>query len=76
MYDVSVVACKTYEPSTVRSAMEQAISPFGGLDWVQEGMKILIKPNLYISDVHKGYRNRSGYIKYHNVCKGQEDNPP
>lgn len=46
MYDVSVVSCKTYKMETVRSAMESVLAPLGGLDWVREGMKVLIKPNL------------------------------
>ena len=40
MADVSVARCESYEPSLCRCALEQALRPFGGLDWVKPGMKI------------------------------------
>ncbi|MBR6771755.1 MAG: DUF362 domain-containing protein [Clostridia bacterium] len=44
--DVSIVPCGSYEAEEVRSALSEAISAVGGLDWVKKGMKIAIKPNL------------------------------
>lgn len=44
--DVSVVECGDYEPNTVRAALEAALEPLGGLDWVKAGMRIAVKPNL------------------------------
>lgn len=46
IFDVSVVKCETYEPECVKSALENAISAVGGLDWVKDGMRIVIKANL------------------------------
>ncbi len=46
MVDVSLVACDSYEPQTVKNALEALLSPLGGLDWVTAGMKIAIKANL------------------------------
>ena len=46
MVDVSLVACDSYDPQTVKTALEALLSPLGGLDWVHEGMKIVIKANL------------------------------
>lgn len=45
-YEVSVIACKNYESETVRSALEELLSPIGGLDWVKNGMTVAIKANL------------------------------
>ena len=44
--DVSIVACATYDPDDCRRALEQVLAPLGGLDWVTEGMRIVIKVNL------------------------------
>ena len=44
--DVSIVSCKSYDALECRTALEQALAPFGGLDWVHEGMRIVIKVNL------------------------------
>ena len=44
--DVAVVPCKEYDLSLCRAALEKAIAPVGGLDWVCPGMKIGIKANL------------------------------
>ena len=46
IWDVSVVPCESYEENTVRTALCAAIDAVGGLDWVKQGMKIAIKPNL------------------------------
>ena len=46
MYDVSVVRCNEYEASEARLALEQAVGAVGGLDWVEKGMRIVIKANL------------------------------
>ena len=45
-YEVSIVPCDSYEPQEVKSALSSLLSPIGGLDWVTEGMKIVIKANL------------------------------
>ena len=44
--DVVCVPCADYEPVRVRAALEAAVAPFGGLDWVKPGMRIGIKANL------------------------------
>ena len=44
--DVSIVPCKSYDAEECRTALTQALAPFGGLDWVKEGMHIVIKVNL------------------------------
>ena len=44
--ELSIVPCADYEPSRVREALEAAIAPFGGLDWVKPGMRIGVKANL------------------------------
>lgn len=46
MVDVSVVACNTYAAGEVRDALNALLAPLGGLDWVTEGMRIVIKANL------------------------------
>ncbi len=46
MKDVSIVACPSYEKETVREALAELLSPIGGLDWVREGMRVVIKANL------------------------------
>lgn len=45
-YDVSIVRCPDYQPQAVRQALERALAPLGGLDWVRPGMKIALKANL------------------------------
>lgn len=45
-YDVSIVRCESYDPAVCRTALEQALAPIGGLDWVKAGMRIAIKVNL------------------------------
>ena len=45
-YDVSIVPCSSYEPAQCRRALEEALAPLGGLDWVSSGMRIVIKVNL------------------------------
>lgn len=44
--DVSIVSCKSYNAEECRLALEQALAPFGGLDWVKDGMRVVIKVNL------------------------------
>jgi uncharacterized protein (DUF362 family)/Pyruvate/2-oxoacid:ferredoxin oxidoreductase delta subunit len=46
MYDVSIVRCEEYKASLAREALTEAIDAVGGLDWVEKGMKIVIKANL------------------------------
>ena len=45
-YDVSAVRCQSYGEAEVKSALEAALAPIGGLDWVKEGMVVGIKANL------------------------------
>lgn len=45
-YDVSIVPCSGYGEDEVEKALLELIEPIGGLDWVEEGMKIAIKANL------------------------------
>lgn len=44
--DVVITPCGDYEHGTVRAALERALAPLGGLDWVQPGMRIAVKVNL------------------------------
>ena len=44
--DVVIVPCDSYEHDTTRAALEGALAPLGGLDWVAAGMKIAVKVNL------------------------------
>lgn len=46
MFDCSVVKCENYEENAVYDALKEAIEAINGLDFVKEGMKIVIKPNL------------------------------
>ena len=46
MTDVSIVHCEEYELEGCTQALLTALEPFGGLDWVREGMRIVIKANL------------------------------
>lgn len=45
-YDVSIVPCSSYDEGEVGSALKALLDSVGGLDWVNEGMKIAIKANL------------------------------
>lgn len=38
--------CDSYDPVNVKPAMDRALDLIGGLDWVRDGMRIVIKPNL------------------------------
>ena len=46
MADVSIVKCESYVPEVCAQALGEALAPFGGLEWVQPGMRIVIKANL------------------------------
>ena len=46
MSEVSVVSCETYEKNTVRTALKEAVDAVGGLDFVKEGMTVVLKANL------------------------------
>ena len=46
MTEVSIVRCEEYSDHACRVAIEEALAPFGGLEWVKPGMKIAIKANL------------------------------
>lgn len=44
---VSLVACESYDPDLVRSAVRAVLAPLGGMErFVRPGMKVLLKPNL------------------------------
>ena len=43
---VSLARCPNYTPEALSGALDAALTPLGGLDWVQPGMKIAIKANL------------------------------
>jgi uncharacterized protein (DUF362 family)/NAD-dependent dihydropyrimidine dehydrogenase PreA subunit len=44
--DVSIVSCAEYSQSSCENALEEVLAPLGGLLWVKEGMRIVIKANL------------------------------
>lgn len=46
MTQVSVVSCSCYENEVCRRALEEALAPLGGLDFVCPGMRVGIKANL------------------------------
>ena len=46
MTEVSIVRCAEYTQDECTQALTQVLEPLGGLDWVQPGMKIVIKANL------------------------------
>ena len=46
MSDVSIVKCESYSEDECTRALTQVLEPLGGLEWVQPGMKIVIKANL------------------------------
>ena len=46
MTEVSIVRCAEYSQEECTRALTQVLEPLGGLDWVQPGMKIVIKANL------------------------------
>ena len=46
MTEVSIVRCEEYEFAACTEALQKALAPFGGLDWVKEGMRVAIKANL------------------------------
>lgn len=43
---VSITSCKDYQSSTVVSALERVLAPLGGLDFVKNGDRVVIKANL------------------------------
>ena len=49
MPGVSVTACRDYTPAECRRALEEALAPIGGLDWVTAGMRIAVKVNLVMA---------------------------
>ena len=52
MCDVVIRPCGSYQDA--KEALLQVLSPLGGLDWVQPGMKIAIKANLDVVLVFSG----------------------
>lgn len=47
--DVVIAPCRDYSEKAARAALEQALAPLGGLDWVRAGMRVAIKVNLVTS---------------------------
>lgn len=45
-YQCSIVSCVDYSQRAVERAFDELLPPVGGLDWVTEGMRVVIKPNL------------------------------
>ena len=43
---VAISECSQYTPESAHKALQEVLTPFGGLNWVQEGMKVGIKANL------------------------------
>ena len=43
---VSVTPLAEYTPVMARAALEEVLSPIGGLDFIKEGMRVVIKANL------------------------------
>lgn len=46
MTEVAIAGCGDYSAEHCRAALEQVLAPLGGLDWVQPGMRIVLKANL------------------------------
>lgn len=44
--DVSIVRCENYTEAVCERALREALAPFGGLEWVRRGMRVVIKANL------------------------------
>ena len=51
--DVSIVRCENYTEAVCERALREALAPFGGLDWVRQGMRVVIKANLVSVNVDK-----------------------
>ena len=43
---VSIAKCSQYTPEDGSAALKEVLEPFGGLDWVKDGMTVGIKANL------------------------------
>ena len=46
MAEVAIARCEEYSMEACTAALLEVLQPFGGLDWVKEGMRIVIKANL------------------------------
>ena len=46
MTEVAIARCETYEAEACEAALREVLEPFGGLEWVKPGMRIVIKANL------------------------------
>ena len=44
--NVSIVNCEDYAPERVEAAIDSALAPLGGLEWVRPGMTVAVKTNL------------------------------
>ena len=51
MTDVSIVPCGSYDRAKAKEALIRVLEPLGSLDWVREGMTVIIKANL-VSGLH------------------------
>ena len=45
-YECAVTVCEDYSEEATTRALDEALTAIGGLDFVKEGMRIVIKPNL------------------------------
>ena len=72
--DVSIVSCKSYDAEECRLALEQALAPFGGLDWVKDGMRVVIKVNLVsaMKPEQAALRSKAGQFAPIPRCTRQE----
>ncbi len=46
MKEVAIAPCGSYAEEDCQRALREVLAPFGGLDWVRAGMRIVIKANL------------------------------
>lgn len=44
--EVVIVKCDDYNEGSVHKAFDELLARFGGLDWIEKGMKVAIKANL------------------------------
>lgn len=46
MPDAVITSCADYSSGETRAALERVLAPLGGLEWVNPGMRVVIKANL------------------------------
>lgn len=47
--DVTISPCSNYDAEAVYAALERALEPLGGLDWVSPGMRITVEIIKFLS---------------------------